>query len=156
MSYGLITAKVIVLPKITAANERPTFPNTFNPNNVNCLLSKRLIDSNANDDMVVKDPQNPTAKNKEYFGSRLKVVDKIEKIPTIRLPMKLTRRTFTGKRPNKIGDDVILYLRNVPARAPTPSKINSIPFIFYLPTILNSKDRHYQRSYRSGLGISHG
>jgi len=45
---------------------------------VNCLLSKRLIDSNANDDIVVKDPQNPTAKNNEYFGSRLKVVDKIE------------------------------------------------------------------------------
>lgn len=43
--YGRITANVIVLPKITAAMERPTFPNTFNPNNANCLLSKRLIDS---------------------------------------------------------------------------------------------------------------
>lgn len=155
-NYGRITAKVIVLPKITAANESPTFPNTFNPNNANCLLSKRLIDSSANDDIVVKDPQNPTAKNNEYFGSKLKVVDKIEKIPTIKLPMILTSRTFTGRKPNKIGDEVILYLRNAPARAPMPSKINSIPFIFYLPTILNSKDRHYQHSYRSGLGISHG
>jgi hypothetical protein len=37
-----------------------------------------------------------------------------------------------GRMPNRIGDDAILYLRNVPATAPTPSKINSIPFIFQI------------------------
>ena len=130
-----MTPKVNVLPSITAANERPTFPNTFNPNNVNCLLSKRLIVSRAKDDMVVKEPQNPTAKNNEYFTSRLKVVDKIENTPMIKLPMILISKTFKGRTPNKIGDDTTLYLRNAPARAPIPNRINSIPFIFYLPTI---------------------
>jgi hypothetical protein len=63
------------------------------------------------------------------------VVDKIEKIPTIKLPTILISKIFTGTNPNKIGDDVILYLRNAPASAPIPIKINSIPFILYLPTI---------------------
>lgn len=141
---------------MTAARERPTFPSTFNPNNTNCLLSKRLIDPKANDDIVVKEPQNPIAKINEYFGSKLKVVDKIENTPTMKLPMILIIITFKGRKPNKIGDDVILYLRNAPARAPILNKIISIPFIFNLPTILNSTDRHYQHSTRSGLGMSHG
>lgn len=130
-----MTPKVNILPRITAANERPTFPNMFNPKKANCLLSNRLIVSRAKADIVVNEPQNPTAKNNEYFASRLKVVDKIENMPMIKLPMILISRTFTGRIPNIIGDDTILYLRNVPARAPMPNKINSIPFIFNLPTI---------------------
>jgi hypothetical protein len=102
----------------------------FNPNKVNCLLSNRLIVSSAKADIVVKEPQNPTAKNNEYFASRLKVVDKIENMPTIKLPMILISRTFTGRIPNITGDDTILYLRNVPARAPIPNKINSLHFQF--------------------------
>jgi hypothetical protein len=79
--------------------------------------------------MVVKEPQNTTAKNNEYLASRLKVVAKIENTPMTKLPMILMSRTFTGRIPNIIRDDTILYLRNVPARAPIPNKINSIPFI---------------------------
>jgi hypothetical protein len=99
-------------------------------------LSRRLTDSRAKDDIVVNEPQNPTTNNKEYFASRLKVVDKIERTPMIRLPMILIIRTFTGRMPNVIGDDTILYLRNAPARAPIPNKTNSNPFIFYLPIMV--------------------
>jgi hypothetical protein len=101
-------------------------------------LSKRLIDSKAKADMVVKEPQNPTAKNNEYFASILKLVDKIEKTPRIKLPMTFTTRMFTGSVPITIVDETNLYLRNAPARAPMPNNINSNPFIFsnHISTLL--------------------
>jgi len=49
------------------------------PNNVNCLLSKKLIDSRAKEDIVVNDPQKPTAIKIEYFVSRFKFIDRTEK-----------------------------------------------------------------------------
>ena len=61
--------EVIILPKTIAPNDNPTLPNMCKPNNVNCLLSRRLIDSRAKDDIVVKEPQNPIAKSKEYLVS---------------------------------------------------------------------------------------
>jgi len=88
-------------------------------------LSKRLIDSRAKADMVVKEPQNPTAKNNEYFASILKLVDKIENTPRIKLPMTFTTRMLTGSVPITIVDETNLYLRNAPARAPMPNNINS-------------------------------
>jgi hypothetical protein len=93
-------------------------------------LSKRLIDSRAKEDIVVKDPQNPTANKIEYLVSRFKLKDRIEKIPRIKLPTTLIISTFSGKTPNNIGDDAILYLRNAPANAPTANNTNSMPFIF--------------------------
>ena len=72
-----------LLPKIIAPNDSPTFPNMFNPNNVNCLLSRRLTVSKAKDDMVVKEPQKPIAKSSEYFVSRFQNMDKIENTPRI-------------------------------------------------------------------------
>lgn len=80
--------------------------------------------------MVVKEPQNPTANNNEYLASRFKVTDRIENTPMIKHPMILISRIFRGRAPKIIGVDTILYLRNAPARAPIPNKINSIPFIF--------------------------
>ena len=143
---------VTILPKIIAPNDSPTFPIMFNPNNVNCLLSRRLTVSKAKDDMVVKEPQKPTAKSSEYFVSRFQNIDKTEKTPRMKLPTTLIIRMLTGSVPITIVDDTSLYLRNAPARAPTPNKTNSNPLIFNSPTKFYSIDRHYQHSNRSGSG----
>jgi hypothetical protein len=126
---------VRLLAKIIAPNESPTFPNKFNPNNVNCLLSRRLTDSRAKDDIVVNEPQKPIAKSSEYFISRFQNKDKIENTPRIKLPITFMIRMLTGSVPITIVDDTSLYLMNAPARAPIPNKTNSNPFIFsiYLP-----------------------
>ena len=122
-----------ILPKIIAPSESPTFPNIFNPNNVNCLLSKRLTVSKAKDDMVVKEPQNPIAKSREYFVSKFQKTDKIENAPRIKLPIILITRMLTGSVPITMVDEANLYLRNAPARAPMPNNTNSSPFIFFVP-----------------------
>ena len=121
-----------LLPKIIAAKDSPTFPNMFNANRVNCLLSRRPTDSKANDDIVVNEPQKPIAKSSEYFVSRFQNKDKIENTPKMKLPMTFIIKMLTGKVPITIVDDTSLYLRNAPANAPTPNKINSSPFIFQL------------------------
>ena len=141
-----------ILPKIIAPNDSPTFPIMFNPNNVNCLLSRRLTVSKAKDDMVVKEPQKPIAKSSEYFVSRFQNMDKIENTPRMKLPITFIIRMLTGSVPITIVDDTSLYLRNAPARAPTPNKTNSNPLIFNSPTKFYSIDRHYQHSNRSGSG----
>lgn len=145
---------MILLPKIIAPKESPTFPNMFSANKVNCLLSRRLTDSKAKDDMVVNEPQNPIAKSNEYFVSRFQNMDKIENTPRIKLPITFIIRMLTGNVPITIVDDTSLYLRNAPARAPTPNKTNSNPLIFKSPTKFNSIDRHYQHSNRSGSGYT--
>jgi hypothetical protein len=102
----------------------------FNPNNVNCLLSRRLTDSRAKDDIVVNEPQKPIAKSSEYFVSRFQNMDKIENTPRMKLPITFIIRMLTGSVPKTIGDETNLYRRNAPANAPTPNKTNSNPFIF--------------------------
>jgi hypothetical protein len=121
---------VEILPKTTAPNESPTFANMFNANNVNCLLSARLTVSNAKDDIVVKEPQKPTAISSEYFVSRFQKIDKIENTPRIKLPIIFIIRMLTGSVPITIVDETNLYLRNTPTKAPTPNKTNSNPLIF--------------------------
>jgi hypothetical protein len=128
--YSLIIVEARLLPKIIAPNESPTFPNMFNTNNVNCLLSRRLTDSRAKDDIVVNEPQKPIAKSSEYFVSRFQNKDKIENTPRIKLPMTFIISMLTGSVPITKVDDTSLYLRNAPARAPTPNKTNSNPLIF--------------------------
>lgn len=123
----------------------------FNPNNVNCLLSRRLTDSRTKDDIAVNEPKKPIAKNKEYFVSRFQNKDKIENTLRIKLPMTFMFRMLTGSVPITIVDDTSLYLRNAPARAPMPNKTNSNHFIFFnLPTKFYFIDRLYQHSNRSG------
>lgn len=78
--------------------------------------------------MVVSEPQKPIAKKKEYFGSRLHVTDKSEKIPSKKLPMTFTIKMFIGKPPITKEDSTILYLKIAPSVAPTPNKTNSNPF----------------------------
>ena len=62
----------------------------------------------ANDDMVVKDPQNPIAIKIEYFGSRLKFIDITTNIPSMKLPTTLIIRILIGNTPNNMGDSTIL------------------------------------------------
>jgi hypothetical protein len=57
----------------------------------------RLLVSIAKDDIVVKEPQKPTATNKVYWGSKLKPTDRIENKPKIKLPTMLIANTLTGK-----------------------------------------------------------
>ena len=113
-----------------APNDNPTFANMFNPKIENCLLSKRFVDSRAKEDIVVKEPQNPTAIRRKYFVSRFQTTDNIENIPNTKLPNTFTAKIFSGNAPNTSGDDTILYLRQAPARAPTANRRNSTPLIF--------------------------
>jgi hypothetical protein len=53
----------------------------------------RLFVSSANADIVVRDPQNPTAIRREYFASRFQMRDKTEKTPRIKLPIRFMIRT---------------------------------------------------------------
>jgi hypothetical protein len=119
-----------ILPIMIAPNDNPTFANMFNPKIENCLLSKRFVDSRAKDDIVVKEPQNPTAIRRKYFVSRFQTTDNIENIPKTKLPSTFTANIFSGNDATTRGDDTILYLRKAPAKAPTANKINSIPLIF--------------------------
>ncbi len=80
--------------------------------------------SNANEDIVVKEPQKPIATRKEYLESRFKDADNTEKTPRIKLPIMLTSNTFETRFPNSKGYDVILYLTNAPKIAPIPRKRN--------------------------------
>jgi hypothetical protein len=96
--------------------------------NSNCLLSSKLFTSRANDDIVVKEPQKPIAKKKEYLGSRFHVTDNIENIPKIKLPVIFTIKTFNGNPPNTTsGVSTILYLKKAPKIAPIPKRRNSKP-----------------------------
>ena len=75
-----------------------------------CLFSIITIFSSAKDDIVVKEPQNPIATRKEYLWSRFQLINKIENIPNIKLPMMFTIKTFDPIIPNIKGKEVILYL----------------------------------------------
>ena len=66
--------------------------------------------SRANEDIVVKEPQNPIATRKEYLGFRFQFTSKTEKTPRIKLPTIFTINTFEPIIPNIKGKDVILYL----------------------------------------------
>ena len=82
-------------------------------------MSKRLLESNANDDMVVSEPQKPIAAKSEYFPSRFHCADKMTSIPRINAPMTLTIKILRGKVLNNNGYSVILYLRKAPSTEPT-------------------------------------
>ena len=117
--------------------DKPTLANMFIIANTNCLLSIKLFTSSANDDIVVNEPQKPIANKNEYFASRFHVIDKIENIPKIKLPIILTIKTFNGRPPNTTsGDSTILYLKKVPHNAPIPKRINSKSFKTKKPCLI--------------------
>jgi len=67
----LITNTLAIdLPPTIAPIDRPTFAIILIVTLANCLLSIILLVSRAKDDIVVKEPQNPTAASNEYFVSR--------------------------------------------------------------------------------------
>jgi len=95
-------------------------------------LSIRLLESRANDDIVVSEPQNPRATKREYLPSRFHCSDMITKIPKMKDPKILTISTLRGIVLNKRGDSVILNLKKAPTTEPTARNTNSRPFILYL------------------------
>lgn len=96
-----------VLPAITAAIDRLMFANMLMMAVSICLWSMRLTVSSANEDIVVNEPQNPTATSSAYFASRLHEIARIEKAPSMKLPKMLTSRTLTGRDPIVAGWPVI-------------------------------------------------
>ena len=91
-----------------------------------------LLESRANEDIVVNDPQNPTAASNEYLPSRFHCSETIMKIPKMNAPITFTIKTLTGSVLKINGDSVILYLRKAPTTEPIAKNTNSKPFIFYL------------------------
>ena len=120
---------------MTLRIDKPTFANMVMIPNTNCLLSSKLFTSSANDDIVVKEPQKPIAKKKEYLGLRFHDRDNTENIPKIKLPIIFTIKTFNGRPPTKNGDSTILYLKKAPQTAPIPRRIYSKPFILKIVLI---------------------
>ena len=104
-----------ILPITIAPSDNTTFANIFNPKIENCLLSKRFVDSRANEDIVVRDPQNPTATRRKYFVSRFQTTDNIENIPNTKLPNTFTVKIFSGNA------SVVLYFQ-----LPRRNYVNSI------------------------------
>lgn len=89
------TRLIIDLPAKIAPIDRPTFVRILSAIRPNCLFSNRVLDSKANADIVVKEPQKPTAANKAYFVSRFHCVNNTKNNPRIKLPMTLTIKTLT-------------------------------------------------------------
>jgi len=96
------------------------------------LFSRRLLESSANADIVVSEPQNPTAAKREYRPSRCHCCDIMTNAPRINAPITLTIKTLTGNVLKSKGDSVTLNLRYAPSTEPTARKTNSKPFIYIL------------------------
>jgi len=75
----------IALPPITAPIDNPTFAKMFNVRSINCLFSSRLVVSNAKEDIVVKEPQKPTATKIEYCEFTFNAIKRTENKPKIKL-----------------------------------------------------------------------
>ena len=93
------------------------------------MFSRRFVESKANIDMVVKEPQKPTAAKREYLPSKFQCCERIMNAPRMNAPRIFSIKTLTGKVLNSNGDEEILYLRNAPRKEPIPRKRNSIPFM---------------------------
>ena len=125
----MIIALIKDFPPINAKMDSPTFTKMLIINVAYWLFSKRLVESSANADIVVSEPQNPTAVNKEYLPSRCQCCDIMTNAPRRNAPRIFTIRMLTGNVLKSKGDSVILYRRYAPNTEPTPRKINSKPFI---------------------------
>ena len=126
----MIIALIKDLPPIKAAIDNPTFAKILTINETYWLFSSKLLESSANADMVVSEPQKPTAANKEYFESRCHCCESTTNTPRIKAPAILTIKMLTDNVLKIYGDSVSLYLRNAPRTEPMPRKINSRPFIY--------------------------
>ena len=120
---------MIDFPANKAAIENPTFVIIFTNKNRYCLFSKRFVESNANEDIVVNEPQRPTAANNEYFPSKFHCWEITINNPRMNAPITFTIKTLSGKVLKIRGDSVILYLINAPITEPIPRNTNSRPFM---------------------------
>ena len=93
------------------------------------MCSRKVLDSSASPDIVVREPQNPIAAKREYLPSRCHCSDSTTNAPRMNAPRTLTIKTLTGNVLKSKGDSVTLYLRNAPRTEPAARKINSRPFI---------------------------
>ena len=91
-----------------APKDKPTFASIFRARRLKRLLSIKLLVSKAKDDMVVKEPQNPTATSRVYFGSRFNAGDIMEKKPKMKLPKMFTIKTLIGSPYTVTGDSTSL------------------------------------------------
>ena len=91
------------MPPIKAAIDNPTFARIFTINETYWLFSSKLLESSARKDIVVNDPENPTAAKREYLLSRCHYCESTMNNPRI----------------------------NDPITEPIPRKINSRPFVHY-------------------------
>src|SRR6185503_685287 len=133
------------LPPTTAPIDNATFARMLMATFPNCLSSIKLLVSSANEDIVVSEPQNPTAASKVYFESKFHKRERIENTPKIKLPITLMTRILIGSVPSINGDSANLNLTKAPATAPTVRNTNSIPFIFsYAHHMFSIFGRHYQ------------
>ena len=99
------------------------------------MLSRRLLESSANEDIVVSEPQNPTAAKREYLPSRFHCCDTMINAPRINAPITLTNRTLTGNVLKSKGDSVSLYLKNAQVQILLQEKqIPNLSSISYTPT----------------------
>ena len=119
------------MPPIKAAIDNPTFARMFTTDEMYWWFSSKLVESSVRKDIVVNDPQNPTAAKREYLLSRCHCYESTMNNPRINDPITLTNKTLTGKVLKSNGDSVSLYLRNALSAEPIPSKINSRSFINY-------------------------
>lgn len=92
------------LPPITAPKDKLTLARIFKTTRLKRLLSIKLLVSSAKEDMVVNEPQNPTAISSEYFASKFNAKDAMENTPKMKLPSMFTIKTFTCKPPIVTGD----------------------------------------------------
>jgi hypothetical protein len=122
----------------------PTLAKILRATKLNRLPSIKLLVSNANEDMVVNDPQNPTATSKEYFASRFKAKAATENTPKTKLPSTLTIKTLTCKPPNVTATQqvdtakALLLQRQLPRE---PLQLTA----FFCPPYFSPLGRHYQQ-----------
>lgn len=86
-----------VLPPNMAPRDKPTLASVLSASKLKRLLSSRLLVSSAKEDMVVKEPQNPTAISKVYFGFKFNPIDITENNPSTKLPKIFTIKTLIGR-----------------------------------------------------------
>ena len=118
------------MPPIKAVIDNIRFAKIFTINAVYWWFWSKFVESSAKKDIVVNDPQNPIAVNREYFESRCHCWDNTIKSPKMNEPRTLTIKILTDNVLKINGDSVSLYLRNAPRTEPIPRKINSRPFIY--------------------------
>ena len=95
------------LPPMTAPIDYPTFAKMFRVNSANWFFSSRVVVSRAKEDIVVNEPQKPTATKSAYCEFKFSVTKKMENKPKIKLPATFTSMIFMGNPQIVRGDSTM-------------------------------------------------